>query len=173
MQIKHFVYSALFVIVANGSLVAQTTDTQKFRVVVPANISISPPAEVEITHDESESDQPFPQQQWLVKGNVLSGLSVSFATVTPFTHTTAPDFKRDARLNLAVAASLGPANWTVDQATDQTDYQASNLDAVVLASSDGVGRATFDLGVEFITDGFGSFAAGNYETTIVGTVTAN
>lgn len=173
MQIKHIVYSALFVVVANGSLVAQTTDSQKFRVVVPSNISITPPAEVGITHDESEDDQAFPQQQWLVKGNVVGGLSVSFATATPFTHTSAPDFKRDARLNLAVTSSLGPATWTVDQATDQTDYQANDRQAIVLASSDGVGRATFDLGVEFITNGAGTFAAGNYETIIVGTVTAN
>ena len=41
------------------------------------------------------------------------------------------------------------------------------------AASNGVGRASFNLNVKFITDGFGSFAAGDYETTVTGTVTEN
>ena len=58
-----------------------------------------------------------------------------------------PTFKRDAKLDLAVNASTGPATWSVTQATDQTDYASSDEVATVAAASNGVGRATFDLTV--------------------------
>lgn len=152
---------------------AATTGSQKYRVTVPTNISITAPADVSITHDETDTDQSFPAQQWTVKGNVLAGVSVSFSTGTAFTHTTDPSFKRDAKLDLSVASNSGPGSWSVSQASDQTDYDNSDEVATVQAASDGVGRATFDLAVSFITEEFGTFAAGDYDTTVTGTVTAN
>lgn len=162
---------ALATLASNAA--AATTASQKYTVTVPTNISITAPADVSITHDETDSDQPFPAQQWTVKGNVLAGVSVSFTTGSAFTHTTDPSFKRDAKLDLSVASNNGPGTWTVTQATDQTDYSSSDELATVQAGSDGVGRATFDLAVSFITEEFGTFAAGDYDTTVTGTVTAN
>lgn len=159
--------------VAAGSASAQTTASQKYRVKVPTNISITAPGDIEINHDETDNDQTFPAQQWEVKGNVLAGVSVSFTTGSAFTHTTDASFKRDASLGLSVASNSGPASWSIDQASDQTDYVNADEEATVMASSDGVGRATFDLAVSFITDEFGTFAAGDYDTTVTGTVTAN
>jgi len=103
----------------------------------------------------------------------LAGVNVSFATGTAFVHTTDSTFKRDAQLGLAINSSTGPATWTVGAATDVTNYDASDEVATVTASSDGVGSANFDLDVTFITDTFGSFAAGDYETTVTGTVSSN
>lgn len=152
---------------------AQTTASQKYKVVVPANISITAPTDAVITHDESDNDQAFSAQQWTVKGNTLAGVSVSFSTNQAFTHTTDSSYKRDAKLDLSLNSNLGPATWNVSQASDQTDYGNSVEVATVQASSDGVGRATFDLAVSFITGEFGTFAAGDYETTVTGTVTSN
>ena len=146
--------------------------SQTFRVVVRTNISITATELVEITHDESDADQSFPAQQWVVKGNVNEGVLVTFVAQTPFIHTVDDTFKRDARLSLAVASSVGPATWTVTEPTDETDYGTDVNTASVAATSDGVGRANFDLSVQFITDDFGTFAAGNYESTVVGTVSA-
>jgi hypothetical protein len=151
----------------------QTTASQNFTVRVPTNISITAPANILINHDETENNQAFPNQAWTVKGNVLSGVTVAFATNQAFTHTTDNTFKRNARLDLALGTTLGPATWSVGQATDTTDYANSDGVATVQASSNGVGRATFNLGVSFITDGYGTFAAGDYVTTVTGTVTAN
>lgn len=157
------------------AMAQDATDSQKFRVRVPTSISITAPTDVEINHDESDNDQAFPSQDWVVKANVLGGVLVAFEAQSPFTHTVDNSFKRDAKLTLSLGATLGPAEWTVTQATDTTDYQAGgdSLKAAVTASSNGVGRATFGLAVEFITDNYGTFAAGDYESTIVGTVTAN
>ncbi len=156
-----------------SNLAAQTTANQKFTVTVPSNISITAPVDATLTHDESDSDQAFPAQAWVVRGNTLAGVNVSFSTGTAFVHTTNNTFKRDAQLGLVLGSSTGPATWTIGTAADATDYDNSDEVATVSASSDGVGSANFDLAVTFITDTFGSFAAGDYETTVTGTVSSN
>ncbi|MBL8827907.1 MAG: hypothetical protein JNM18_13100 [Planctomycetaceae bacterium] len=88
-------------------------------------------------------------------------------------NTTDNSFKRDAQIGLSLASNTGPASWTITQATDATDYGNNDGVATVQATSNGVGRANFNLAVTFVTDTFGTFAAGNYETTVTGTVTAN
>lgn len=169
---KHLILAcALSLFVAN-SVFAQS-GTQKFKVVVPSNISITAPADVTINHDESDSNQAFPVQLWTVKGNTLAGVNVSFSTNTAFTHTTDNTWKRDAQLALSVASNQGPATWNVTQGSDATDYGNSDEVATVTASSNGVGRADFNLAVTFVTDTFGTFAAGDYETTVTGTVSSN
>jgi hypothetical protein len=156
-----------------NSASAQTSASQKFTVSVPTNISITAPSNTALSHDETENNQVFPSQQWTVKGNVQNGVTVSFATNHPFVHTTNSNFKRNAKLDLSVGSSTGPATWNVSKATDTTDYVGGLNVASVQASSNGVGRANFNLGVTFITNGYGTFAAGDYDTTVTGTVTAN
>lgn len=171
---KKLIIAALAIaVVPVAAANAQTTASQKFSVTVPQNISITAPVDAVITHDETESDQTFAAQQWVVRGNALAGVIVNFSTDQAFTNTTDGSFKRDAQLSLGVASNQGPATWTVSQAADATDYANSDELATVQASSDGVGRATFDLGVTFVTDGFGSFAEGDYEMTVTGTVSSN
>ena len=169
MKIKLAIAALLVATTAN----AATTDTQKFTVTVPGAISITAPVNTSLTHDETENDQVFPAQAWTVKGNSLAGVTASFATAQAFTHTVDATAKRDAALGLAVNSSVGSANWNVTQAADQTDYANNNGVATVQVSSNGFGVATMDLSVSFITDGFGSFPSGDYETTVTGTVTAN
>jgi hypothetical protein len=168
-----FVASMLAVAGVSLNLLAADTATQKFTVSVPQNIAITAPANASITHDETDNNQPFSPQAWTVRGNTLAGVNVSFATATPFVHTTDSSFKRNAKLDLAVASSQGPATWTVTKATDTTDYGGNDMNASVTATSNGVGRATMNVSVTFITDTFGTFAAGSYEATVTGTVAAN
>lgn len=152
---------------------AQATDSQKFTVTVPTNISIVAPVDAALTHDETDSNQPFPSQAWNIIANNLSGVSVSFSTASAFVHTTDPTYQRDARLGLVVSNSSGPGVWTVGQASDSTDYVNTDNVATVTASSNGTSSATFALAVSFITGTYGSFPSGDYETTVTGTVTAN
>ena len=171
MKIK-FIIAALL-IATSANVNAATTGNQKFTVTVPGAISITAPVNANLTHDESENDQIFPAQAWVVKGNSLAGVTASFSTASAFTHTVDSTAKRDAGLGLAVNSSVGSANWNVTQVSDQTDYANNDGVATVQVSSNGFGRATMDLSVSFITDGFGTFPAGDYETTVTGTVTAN
>lgn len=172
MKIK-FALAVLMVAATVNTAAAQTTDSQKFTVIVPGAISITAPANVEITHDETENDQSFAPQGWEVKGNVLSGVSVSIATDSHFQHTTETEGKRDAKIDLSIGATTGAANWTVTQATAQTNYANNNGIATVQATSDDSGSAFLNVDMTFITDGFGSFPAGTYEATVTGTVAAN
>lgn len=159
-------------IVADSSS-AQVTDSQKFTVTVPTNLSIVAPIDAALTHDETNSNQPFPAQSWSVVGNSIAGVSVSFSTASAFVHKADPTYKRDAQLGLAVSTSSGPGTWNVTQTSDTTDYVNTDDVATVTAVSNGTATATFALAVSFITGTYGSFPSGDYETTVTGTVTAN
>ncbi|MEM9366156.1 MAG: hypothetical protein AAGD07_09175 [Planctomycetota bacterium] len=173
MFLKRILCGLTFVAALSATATAQTTDTQKFTVTVPSNISIIAPLDVALTHDQSDANQSFPTQRWTVVGNTAAGVTVSFTTDSPFVHTTDPTHKRDASVGLALASNTGPGAWNITQVTDTTDYVNNDDTAVVSAASNGPGSAAFDLAVTFITDTFGTFAAGDYETTVTGTVTAN
>ena len=170
---KRFVLAALALVTLSSTAMAQTQDTQKFTVLVPGAISIVAPGDTQIIHDESENDQTFASQGWLVSGNVLAGVAVSISTDDWFQHTTDPTGQRDAKIDLSVGSTTGAANWTITQASAQTDYSNTTKVATVQATSDNAGSATLNVDMTFITDGFGSFPAGNYETTVTGTVASN
>lgn len=155
---------------------AQATDTEGFTVTVDAVLTVTAPsASVSITHDQSDLNQAFGAQQWTVQQNATAGASISFSTDQAFTHTTATTFKRDAKLDLALASSDSGSGWAVSTATDQTDYGAATPDGVatVQAASTAPGDAAFDLTVTFVTSDFSTLAAGNYTTTVTGTLTSN
>lgn len=177
MNIRILASAAVAVLLISSSAFAQglppQTASQKFTVRVPSNISITAPSDILITHDQTDNNQAFPAQSWLVKGNTLAGVSVTFATNQAFTHTANAAFKRNAKLDLALGTTAGPATWNVTTATDTTNYAGNDGVAQVAATSNGVGRANFNLSVTFITDLFDTFASGDYETTVTGTVTAN
>ena len=169
------IVAALTVFAAVGCLVqAAENDLQRFRVTVPTTISITAPASSPtIVHDLSDNNQNFPVQTWTVKGNVATGVNVAFSTQTAFLNTTDNTSRRNVRLGLAVNGAQGPGDWTVTQATDTTNYLASDEVAQVTAASDGAGSANFDLSVSFVTEDFDLFTAGEYEVVVYGTVAAN
>ena len=145
-----------------------------FRVHVPPFMNIVAPVESStITHDESNSNQRFPRTTWWAIGTSQFGHTVTLSTTQAFTHENDPSHKRDVRLRLT--RNFGTPNWTIDAATDTTDYAAAVPDeiATVQASSTGPALARFRLRVVFITDDFTTLPHGNYETTVVGTITAN
>lgn len=163
--------SLLFTALA-GALQAQSSGTQTFTVVVPQSISITAPTAASLTHDESNNTLAFAPQAWVVRGNARNGVNVSFATATAFVNTSDSTFKRDAKLELGLGTTQGPATWAIGTASDTTDYTGGDQVAQVTASSNGVGRANLNLTVSFITGEYGVFAAGDYVTTVTGTVTA-
>lgn len=155
------------------SVFAATTGNQTFTVNVPTSVSITAPTAASINHDETDNLQAFPPQSWVVKGNAVNGVNVAFSTAQPFTHSSLSTEKRDAKLDLAVGTTSGPAVWTVGVGTDASNYASNDNVAQVTASSNGVGRANLNLTVSFLTGVYGEFAAGAYSTTVTGTVAAN
>ena len=162
--------------IAEAQVLPQTDSClQRYVIVVPGNVQIICPPDVLIVHDTLDADQVFPVQQWEVRGNVLTGVTTTFEVLTPFVHSITPADVRDVQLDVAIASTLGPANWTVDVASDSTNIAAGppDNDALVQISSDFVGWAFADLTVTFVDGSFGSLLAGTYETTVIGTVTEN
>jgi hypothetical protein len=156
-----------------NTVFGQTTANQTLKVIVPTSVSISAPSAATITHNETNSAQAFPAQQWVVKGNAKSGVNVSFSTGSAFVNKDDATQKRDAKLTLAIGDTAGPGTWTLGNPSDTTDYSKNDEVAQVTASSNGVGRANLNLTVEFQTVEYGLFAAGEYSTVITGTVAAN
>jgi len=153
---------------------AQVNDNQGFSITVPSRLSITAPsASVSETHGGTAADHAFTTQQWAVKANARNGATVVFSTDQAFTHEEQSDIKRDAKLDLSIASSSGPASWTLAVASDQTDHAASDEVATVQAGSTRPGKAAFDLTVTFLTGDIETLAEGDYDLTITGTLTAN
>jgi len=147
--------------------------SQSFTVTVPQSISITAPGPAVLTHDETDGNQNFQPQNWVVRGNARNGVNVTFSTAQPFVHVDDNTFKRDARLTLALGTSQGPAAWAVaGTGIDATDFANGDGVASVAASSNGVGRTNLALSVSFLTQDYGLVAAGNYVTTVTGTIAA-
>ncbi|QDV68503.1 hypothetical protein Poly24_22120 [Rosistilla carotiformis] len=153
-----------------ASAQAQETDSELFRVTVPSTLSITAPsATVSQIHDETDNDQVFPIQRWLVTANNTGGAMAVFTTDQAFTHTLDSNYKRDAYLTLAKAS--GDA-WTVTNGSATTNYGSSLEEVSVTAESFTPGAANFDIGVSLVEETFTDLAAGDYELTVTGTLTA-
>ena len=152
--------------------------TQRFTLTVPRNITITcPNINVTMTHDETDTNQTFPTQTWEVKGNTTNGVTVTFQLTGPFDligGTGQTHQMRDASLAIAIASTQGPAVWTPGAPTIATDILGGGAAPIYSADSTGVGRAFFDLDMTFVNalgpDGYGSYQAGDYTTTVIGTV---
>jgi|CXWL01.1.fsa_nt_gi hypothetical protein len=154
-----------------ASAEAQLTDTETFRVTVNSLMSVQAPAAlVSQVHDETDNDQSFPVQQWLVTANNAIGATVVFQTDQAFTHTLDNSYKRDAGITLALASG---AAWTVTVPSATTDYVGGTEVVSVAAGSNTAGSAAFDIGVTLVEETFSDLASGDYEMTITGTLTAN
>ncbi len=169
-KIIAFAFTAIAAFSFATSAQAQTTDIETFRVVIAPLFSINAPAPlVTLPHDESNNDQIFPPQTWLVTSNNAAGAFVSFETDQAFTHTANTSYKRDASLGLSIASGNA---WTVTLGAAQTNYATGTENVAVTAESDRAGAASFLLDVRFIEETFTDLAAGDYEMTVTGTLTA-
>ena len=151
------------------------SDSQQFRVNVPVRLSIAAPLTDQVRGypGTGTANVIYAPQTWQARSNSSLGANVTLETATAFRHVTASTSKRNARLDLSLAGSTGPATWTVNTATATTNYAAGNEQARVQLSSNGTGGTTFNLLVTFITGAPGSLQEGDYTTTVVGTITAN
>lgn len=123
----------------------------------------------EIEHDDTSGDQRFDRQVFDVAAQTVSGAVVVFETQQTFTHTTQPSLRRDVRLRLSQAVA---SRWRLTRAEDRSDHAAGQLRASVSAESDHPGDARFFLHVDYIEQATSATAAGDYQTTIVATISA-
>ncbi|TWT53977.1 hypothetical protein Pla22_16110 [Rubripirellula amarantea] len=149
---------------------AAETAYQTFSVNVRSETFVEAPENVVMIHDQSESNQVFPTQTWTVRGNLTTGMVVDFVLEAPFIHALDSSSKTDARLNASVRSTQGSANWTVPISQDQTDINQNVNSANVRVQSDAVGMAEIDLNVELVETSQFVALPGNYETTVLATI---
>ena len=156
-------------------------------------LTIADLAAAELTTDD---DLVFTPQTWAVKGNVKNGVSVEFKAaafanvVSPFDEgaivNPLPDpddvaavmAYQNTGLAVVVASNTGPAVWSLDGTPNGTaDNVSSNYlastNAIVKYKSDKVGQADFAVTVEFEATDLNAVVAGDYITTVIGTLTEN
>ena len=137
-----------------------------------AQVMEAPPAE-SLVHNGADSPQAFPEVVWQLYTGIDSGGYTAQWTCEPFVHSTKSTLKVDARLAIRVIGSDGFANWTAALPGDQTDYASGDSNAAVAAESFAVGDGQVGLTVTFLSNDYSTLAAGDYSTTVVGTITAN
>ena len=158
-----------------SSVAWAATATQLFVVDVPVRVIIkAPPLDQFRSYPGTGSaNVVFAPQSWWAAGNSTRGVNVILETATSFRHTTVPLFRRDARLDLTASKIKGRGNWTVNTASDRTNFLFGDENARVRASSNGSGEANLFLTVTFLTTTPLLLLEGDYTTTVVGTITEN
>jgi hypothetical protein len=79
----------------------------------------------------------------------------------------------DTRLDLRVIQSVDRADWTVATQTDQSDMAQGEEFAHTFAVSRDRGNGQLGIVVTFVNFDFTQLTTGEYETTLVGTITEN
>ncbi|MEZ6067301.1 MAG: hypothetical protein R3B90_16715 [Planctomycetaceae bacterium] len=150
---------------------ATASDTQTFVVRIRPVISITAPSNrVLIRHDRTDANQTFDPQLWVATTNNATGASIDWE-ITPFANGST---QRNARLTASVDSSDAAAAWTMGTATATTDYTSLvSPNADVTASSTGPGDGGFNLVVDFLDTDYSQLPAGDFVSTVVGTITAN
>jgi len=158
---------------------AQATDDHTLEVAVPSVLTITAPvAALSENHAATDADFSLTTQQWVANCNSVAGATIIFTLEQPFIHTTAPTYKRDARMTVALdsGASDAAAAWVVAAPVAvATDYDLGvPLNSVtVAAASTAPGIATFDISVDFLTEDYSTLPNGTYTTSVSATITAN
>lgn len=124
-------------------------------------------------HPNTSANVVFNNSLWWARTASSTGSTVTFATDTPFQHTTNPRYQRDARLRLPRMFVSPGAGWQFDTQVDQTDYAAGDDIAMVQVSSTGPGVALIFLEVTFITGDVNTLPGGLYDVTVTGTISQN
>lgn len=141
--------------------------------IAHAQLSVTAPANVEITHDLITNNQFFAESSWLVENDAsLLGATVVMSC-GPFEHADDPTEQVNASLVLRVVASAPAAVWAPIVPIGSTNIALSIDSAVVSATSIGVGDGELGLTVGFLGGGISTLQAGDYLTTVTATITAN
>lgn len=125
-----------------------------------------------LTHSGISEPQPFPEVRWIAVNPQGNRGAVVQMTCAPFANTLFPGARVDTRLDLRVTQSLERAGWQVLTPSDQTELPA-NAPAEVIAMSRARGNGQFGIVVTFVNHDVSVLFGGEYETTLVGTITEN
>lgn len=125
------------------------------------------------THPMTTANVIFTDERWQAKTSSATGSTVRFTTDQAFRHLMDPSYKRDARLTLTKIVGSTGAGWQFDTVVDTTNYAVGDETATVQVSGTGPGNATIWMDVTFMTGNLTMLKAGQYQMTVVGTISEN
>ncbi len=170
--VKTMIVSAMLLLWLTTSAAAQ--DNVRYRVHIAPHMEIRALGQARsATHPMTAANLTFNNQQWHAVTLSGTGSTVRFTTDHAFRHATDFSYKRDARLQLTRIVGTSSARWQFDTVTDTTNYAAGDETATVQISSRGPGVANISMNVIFMTGSLASLKGGQYDMTVVGTISEN
>lgn len=175
MLSRNFIISSIILILlplAQSS--GQDFGSQRYEVRVRSQLGLDilrGPQEQD--HSGTSDDIVFEDSVWLARCTTPRGCTVTFETDHAFQHTVHPQHKRDAAIEFQQVFGTFFSGWTIDKASDQTDYQSGYENANIQISCQRFGLAYALLRIRFITGDPQTLAGGRYRMTVIGTITEN
>ncbi len=119
-----------------------------------------------------DTSQPliFPEQGWKLTAPNPFGPTIAVWTIEPFRNISDPQIQVDAALNLTIGKRGKDGNWQVLMPQDRTHFPSGRIAAHVVAGSQG-GNGEAGITVSFLCHEQPFVADGEYEATVVGTIT--
>ena len=156
-------------------------DARVYRVAIPNGLTLNALSSTQTsTHPLTATNLNFFNSNWFVNANNGAGANATF-TAGPFVNLSDSSFRRDVHLRLRALDNNSIISqifgiqwpWQYETRNDRTRYASGDNTARVSLNSTFAGSAQVSIRVRFITGDVDSLAAGTYQTTVVGTITAN
>ena len=112
----------------------------------------------------------FPEQGWKLTAPSHFGPTIAVWTIEPFRNVADPQSQVDAALNLSIGNRGKPGSWQIIVPQDRTHFSSGRTAAHVVAGSQG-GNGDAGITVSFLGHEQPFVADGEYEATVVGTIT--
>ena len=112
----------------------------------------------------------FPVQSWKLTAPNPFGATIAVWTIEPFRNVADPQIQVDAALNLSIGHRGKPGSWQIIVPQDRTHFRSGMTMARVVAGSQG-GNSDAGITVSFLGNEQPILADGQYEATVVGTIT--
>ncbi len=123
-----------------------------------------------ITHTLKTEPQSFAPVRWDIGSGFANGCVVEW-TAAPFTHVSQSTSLADCSVAVSIAQSNRRGQWRVVKASDKTNISSGTQPATVSIAAARPGTARVQLLVQFLGTNVTNLAAGDYQTTITGTIT--
>lgn len=125
------------------------------------------------THPMTAGNVNFNNQLWSARTSSATGSTVTLSSDHAFHNLADPNYKRDVRLQLTQMYVTTSSGWQFDTVVDTTNYAAADETATVQVSCRRPGNATIWLNVSFLTGNLATLKGGQYQMTVVGTISEN
>ena len=165
---------ALSVMLITESTAAQTSDGARYTIRIDPFMQLTAlGADRTAIHPLTPSNITFAGQTWFARTSSSTGSTIQWTTDHSFWNTADPSYRRDARLRLTRIVGSAISGWQFDTVQDQTNTVGGDETALVQVSSQRAGNAIIWMDVTFITGNLPTLRGGNYEMTVIGTISAN